>query len=192
MLSTRRARCASKSGRSGRALAWRARPPRMHHRLGKVDTAVSAAWLDRAMAAIHRRKRIDHRHDVPYLAGYSTDGATIYIDRHLPKTYTTRSGRRVRIERFLLLHEAVEKALIDEVGLHYQHAHQIATRAEQAAVRSEGLSWSEYDRFTQRYVKTMGSERVTRPPPDLDLRPYLDERDTPVLRRMRARRPAKT
>jgi hypothetical protein len=160
---------------------------RARHALRGPDTAVSAAWLDRAMTAIRRRKAVDHAHDVPYLAGYATDGKTIYVDRHLPRSYLARGGRRVRIERFLLLHEAIEKALIDEVGLHYQHAHQIATRAEQAAVRAEGLSWAEYDRFTQRYVKSLGSERVTRPPPDLDLRPYVDEHDSDVLKRLRAR-----
>jgi hypothetical protein len=30
----------------------------------------------------------------------------------------------------------VEKTLIDQLGLHYLHAHQIASRAEQAAVRA--------------------------------------------------------
>ena len=34
--------------------------------------------------------------------------------------------------------QAVEKALIDHLGLGYLHAHQIATRAEQAAARASG------------------------------------------------------
>jgi hypothetical protein len=47
----------------------------------------------------------------------------------------------------------VEKTLIDQLNLHYLHAHQIATRAEQAAVRAGGVRWRDYDRFMQKYVK---------------------------------------
>src|SRR5271169_2186536 len=58
-------------------------------------------------------------------------------------------GRTIDTDRFLILHEEVEKTLIDQLGLHYLHAHQIATRAEQAAVRAAGLVWRDYDRFMQ-------------------------------------------
>src|SRR5437879_13234197 len=102
---------------------------------------VSSLMMDRALDAIVRRaKKLDRSHDLPYLAGYSRDGKTIYIDRHMPKSFTCNS-RRIRTDRFLLVHEAVEKALIQLLGLHYQHAHQIALRAEQAAVRAEGIPW---------------------------------------------------
>ena len=37
-------------------------------------------------------------------------------------------GRRINTDRFLILHEAVEKTLIDHLGLRYLYAHQIATR----------------------------------------------------------------
>jgi hypothetical protein len=49
-----------------------------------------------------------------------------------------------------------------QLGLHYLHAHQIATRAEQAAVRAVGINWRDYDRFMQKYVKRIGDERLTR------------------------------
>jgi hypothetical protein len=65
----------------------------------------------------------------------------------------------------------VEKTLIDQLGLHYQHAHQIETRAEEAAVRADSVSWRAYDRFMQQYVKEMGDERLTKLPRDLDLNP---------------------
>jgi hypothetical protein len=42
--------------------------------------------------------------------------------------------KTVRVEPFLLTNEIVEKALIDELRLHYPHAHQIAVRAERDAV----------------------------------------------------------
>jgi hypothetical protein len=142
--------------------------------------------MDRALDAVVRRvKKLDRAHDVPYLAGYSLDGKTIYIDRHMPRAFRF-GGRSIETDRFLILHEEVEKTLIDQLGLHYLHAHQIATRAEQAAVRAAGITWRDYDRFMQKYVKTIGDERLTKVPKDLDLKPYRDEHDDDLLRRMLA------
>jgi hypothetical protein len=95
-------------------------------------------------------------------------------------------GRRIKIDRFLILHEAVEKTLIDHLGLRYLHAHQIATRTEQAAVRAAGISWYAYDRFMRIYVKRIGDARVSKVPRDLDLKPYEDEHGHKLLRRMAA------
>ena len=146
-----------------------------HKKLHIPDWYVSSLMLDRALDAILRRlKKLDRSHDIPYLAGYSQDGQTIYIDRHLPRSFNYR-GREIEVDRYLILHEEVEKALIDEVGLHYLHAHQIATRAEEAAVRAAGVSWRAYDRFMQKYVKRLGDERLTRVPADLDTKPYRVE-----------------
>jgi len=172
-------------------------PIAAHKKLRLPDWFVSSLMLDRALDAILRRITLDRSHDIPYLAGYSVSGTTIYIDRHLPRFFTYR-GRRVAVDRYLVLHEAVEKTLEDELHLHYQHAHQIATRAEEAAVRADGIGWRDYDRFMQRYVKAIGDERLTRVPSDLDEKPYRDEHDNDLLRRMRgveatlARRPART
>ena len=141
--------------------------------------------LEHAVDAIRRRIRLDRKHDIPYLAGYSRDGRTIYIDRHLPRSFVFR-GRRVFIDRYLILHEAVEKTLLAELGLHYQHAHQIALRAEEAAVRAAGIGWREYDRFMRQFIKEAGDETLGRLPLDLDIKPYRDERDTKLLRAMQA------
>ncbi len=147
---------------------------------------VSSLMMDRALDAICRRvKKFDRKHDIPYLAGYSLDGKTIYIDRHMPQNFKFR-GRIVDTDRFLVLHEEVEKTLIDQLGLHYLHAHQIATRAEEAAVRAAGVEWRAYDRFMQRHVKSIGDERLTKVPKNLDLKPYRDEHDDDLLRRMLA------
>ena len=86
----------------------------------------------------------------------------------------------------LILHEEVEKTLIDQLDRHYLHAHQIATRAEQAAVRAAGIRWRDYDRFMQKYVKRIGDERLTKVPADLDLKPYRDEHDDDLVQRMLA------
>jgi hypothetical protein len=159
-------------------------PAAPHEKLRLPDWFVSGLMLDRALDAILRRATLDRRHDVPYLAGYSRDGKTIYIDRHIPETFTN-GDRTVGVDRYLILHESVEKALIDQLDLHYQHAHQIATRAEEAAVRADRVSWRAYDRFMQRYIKKAGSERLTRVPSDLDLKPYRDEHDVDLMARIR-------
>lgn len=166
----------------------------MAHRLHRLertlrgpDTSVSALMLGHAVDAIIDKVRVDRHHDVPYLAGYSVDGKTIYIDRHLPATFSSR-GRHVRADRFLVLHEALEKTLMDGLAMKYQHAHQIATRAEQAAVRAAGASWRDYDRFMQKYIMVARAEGAPHLPKDLDLRPYHDEKDTAVLTRIDAAR----
>src|SRR4249919_3159493 len=160
-------------------------PTAPHKRLRLPEWYVSSLMMDRALDAVVRRvKKLDRVHDVPYLAGYSLDGKTIYIDRHMPRAFKLR-GRSVETDRFLILHEEVEKTLIDQLGLHYLHAHQIATRAEEAAVRADGILWRDYDRFMQKYVKHIGDEKLTKVPADLDLKPYRDEHDFDLIKRMR-------
>jgi hypothetical protein len=159
-------------------------PEAPHKKLRMPEWFVSSLMLDRALDAIVRRvKKLDRAHDIPYLAGYSQDGKTIYIDRHMPKMMKVR-GREVDTDRFLILHEEVEKTLIDQLNLHYLHAHQIATRAEEAAVRAAGIGWRDYDRFMQKNVKKIGDERLKKVPADLDLKPYRDEHDFELMQRM--------
>ncbi|HUW98559.1 MAG TPA: hypothetical protein VMV40_06920 [Acidiferrobacter sp.] len=154
-----------------------------HKKLRIPDWYVSTLMLERALDAILHRVSLRRDYDIPYLAGYSQNGQTIYIDRHLPLSFTNK-GRTVQVDRYLILHEAVEKSLIDELGLHYLHAHQIATRAEESAVRADRISWTAYDAFMQKYVKAIGDERLTHVPADLDLKPYRDEHDRDLMARM--------
>ncbi len=154
-----------------------------HRKLRIPDWYVSGLMLDRALDAILRRVRLSRDYDIPYLAGYSQDGRTIYIDRHLPESFTN-NDRTVQVDRYLILHESVEKSLLDTLGLHYLHAHQIATRAEEAAVRADRVSWRAYDRFMQQYVKSIGDERLVCVPEDLDFKPYRDEHDKALMQRM--------
>jgi hypothetical protein len=161
-------------------------PKTPHEKLRLPNWFVSSLMLDRALDAILRRAaKVDRRHDIPYLAGYSIDGKTIYIDRHMPGSMSYQ-GREIETDRFLILHEEVEKTLIDQLGLHYMHAHQIALRAEQAAVRAAGVRWRDYDRFMQQFIKEFGDERLTKVPADLDTKPYRDEHDDDLLQRMLA------
>src|SRR5262249_46385910 len=94
-----------------------------HKKVGLPEWYVWSLMMDRALDAVVRRvKNLDRDHDIPYLAGYSRDGKTIYIDRHMPPSFRYR-GRDIDTDRFLILHEEVEKTLIDQLALHYLHAH---------------------------------------------------------------------
>lgn len=158
-------------------------PAAPHKKLRVPDWYASSLMTDRALDAILRRIKVDYQHDIPYLAGYSLDNSTVYIDRHLPRIFEYK-GRKIEVARYLIMHEEVEKTLIDQLNLHYLHAHQIATRAEQAAVRADKISWRAYDRFMQKYVKSIGDERLSKVPKDLDYKPYRDEHDQELIARM--------
>src|SRR6516164_2738483 len=159
-------------------------PSAPHKKLNVPEWYVSELMLERALDAIIRRlKKLDREHDIPYIAGYSVDGTIIYIDRHMPRSFKHK-GRAIETDRFLILHEEVEKTMIDRLNLHYLHAHQIATRVEKAAVLACGVNWNDYDDFMQANVKYIGDERLTKIPADLDLKPYRDEHDTELLERM--------
>lgn len=154
------------------------------------DWAISDLMLARATDAILRRDlQISNAYDVPYLAGYSEDGKTIYIDMDLPRTFQDRRGRKVDVFRYLFLHETIEKTLLQAFDLKYQHAHQIALRVEAAAVRADGVMWKEYDDFMKKQIKVADEDQELTLPPDLDLTPYEDEHDVAMLKRMRAAQP---
>jgi hypothetical protein len=156
-------------------------PPHRNHR---PEWLIGQQMMDHAVKSIRARAHLEREYDIPYLAGYSLDGHTIFIDRHMPKSFVFR-GRKVLTDRFLIVHEAVEKSLIQLLGMHYLHAHQIALHAEQAAVRAEGIKWEAYDAFMQDNIKVIGDEELTRVPSNLDLTPYRDFHDTDELKKMR-------
>jgi hypothetical protein len=157
-------------------------PKKKHH---VAEWLISKEMMDHAVRAIRGRCHLERNYDIPYVAGYSLDGHTIFIDRHMPKGFTWRR-KRVQTDRFLIVHEAVEKSLIQLLGMHYLHAHQIALRAEQAAVRAEGIDWHAYDQFMQDNIKTIGDENLSKVPDNLDLTPYKDFHDVEELKKMRA------
>jgi hypothetical protein len=158
-------------------------PVAPHAKLKLPEGYVSGLMMERAVDAVMRRVgRLDRDHDIPYLAGYSNNGKVIYIDRMMPTGFKLK-GAWFETDPFLILHEEVEKTMIDQLGLHYLHAHQIATRAEQAAVRAAGHSWQAYDDFM---ITKVAAKKITKVPADLDLKPYRDEHDHDMLTRMAA------
>jgi hypothetical protein len=70
---------------------------------------------------------------------------------------------------------------LDELGLHYLHAHQIAIRTERAAVEAAGISWKTYEGFMKKHEKGIEEERLQRVPKNLDLAPYRDMKDFGLL-----------
>ncbi|TPI67105.1 hypothetical protein FJ423_32700, partial [Mesorhizobium sp. B2-8-9] len=49
----------------------------VHHSSEDISDLV----LSDVVSALHRRVKVSHEFDIPYIAGYSTDARTIYIDR---------------------------------------------------------------------------------------------------------------
>src|SRR2546423_12989580 len=132
----------------------------VRHKSEDIEEAV----LNDVVKALQRRiRKIDRTYDVPYIAGYSRDGKTIFIDRHLPRTFT-HWMKTVRVDPFLATHEIVEKALLDQLRLHYLHAHQIAVRMERDAVEAAGHSWSAYQSFIKKHEKPIEEERLEKGP----------------------------
>jgi hypothetical protein len=152
------------------------------HRLGGGRS--SKLLVDRCLKdpevrrLLYRYEHLDDGYDIPYLAGYSTDGKTIYIDRHLPEMLSYHHDGRQREydpRRFLIDHESMEKALIDAFGWRYEHAHDVATAYERRHVLEAGLLWQPYQEAYRPYIKADEHERLKKVPAELDLTPYEDD-----------------
>jgi hypothetical protein len=132
--------------------------------------------------AMKKKPTVNTSYDVPYLAGYSEDGKIIYIDQHLP----LRMGK-IDILPYLLEHEHSEKVLEDVAQLPYEQAHAIATMLEHQLIEKDGhLTPKEYEAHIRGRLKTIEHERLTKLPPDLDLKPYKASKDYALLKRMHA------
>ena len=122
------------------------------------------------------------KYDIPYLAGYSVDGKTVYIDRHLKTEWKGED-----LSKFLRLHEITEKTLLDIGGLTYQEAHHIATHYERMAVEKAGLNWNEYTKYLDPFIKKVHHEHLDIVPKNLDLTPYKDEHEKKLLTNLMAK-----
>src|SRR5437764_7828037 len=168
------------------------RPMKLEREIRHKSEDIDDAVLLDVIKALRRRVQVVNReYDIPYIAGYSVDGRTVFIDRHLPRQFRWLM-KRVRVEPFLLTHEIVEKALLDELRLHYLHAHQVAVRAERDAVKAAGVSWWAYQRFMKQHEKHIEEEKLVKVPATLDLRPYRDEKDFGLLQRLISKERSKT
>jgi hypothetical protein len=149
------------------------------------DIQINATILSDTIDEIVRSVKVIRTYDIPYVAGYSKDKPVVYIDRNVPPSFTDSKGIVRNIYRYLILHEAVEKSLIDVLKLYYQHAHQIALRIEVEAVKADGLSWDEYDQFIKNMIPKIGNKTILQVPKDLNLTPYIDKKENEILVIMR-------
>jgi hypothetical protein len=127
--------------------------------------------------------RLNTQFQVPYLAGYSQDDETIYIDKRVPR-YWMLGGKEVDVYPFLIVHECVEKSLEDTCGYSYQYSHEAATKQERRAVERAGVNWDEYQKAMLGEVKKI-EELTGVVPDDLDLKPEADWHDTHELHEIR-------
>lgn len=129
-----------------------------------------------AIIAAFGSEKINAEYQIPYLAGYSKDGKTIYIDKRLPRWFTLKSGKAIDVYKYLAVHERTEKLLEDTKDWKYPYAHEKATGEERRAVESDGIDWDEYQNYMLKMVKKLIA--FSGPlPHDLDARPEKDTHD---------------
>lgn len=124
------------------------------------------------MKRIRLPVKINRDYEIPYLGGTSFDRKRIYLDKHLPRTING-----ISITKYIIVHEKVESSLMDEFNLSYEDAHKIANALEKKAVEKDGISWKEYSDALTPYIKKDDKETLANAPKDLDLKPYIDEKD---------------
>ena len=133
-------------------------------------------FLKKVATAQYGSEVLNTRYEIPYLAGYSQNGDTLYIDKRLPRWFTLKNGKTIDIHKYLAVHERVEKHLEDTKGYKYAFAHEKATGEERKAVEKDGIDWDEYQGYMLKMVKKL--EKFSgAAPPDLDLKPEKDSHD---------------
>lgn len=150
----------------------------------KVQSSRAQAMLTdrRILQRMNGQVRVSFDYDIPYIAGYSTNASTIYVDRH----FKTKMGT-TDILPVILMHEKTEKALIDYYDLKYQAAHHLATYTEHMLAKKLGIDWIEYSKYCTRYAKILSHEHIKKVPADLDLTPYRDEKDYHLFDKLKER-----
>lgn len=148
------------------------------------DWAFSDSILVESADIILDDFKIDYTHDIPYVAGYGVDGNTIYIDKDV---YTAlKKERKEKWLKPLSFHEAIEKSImLQHPKLEYQFCHQNALRLELELVKCMKIDQKDYDAFMDKYIKKIADlKEYTNLPKDLDLKPYEDEKDYEILKKM--------
>jgi hypothetical protein len=140
------------------------------HAKVQVLPAISKRLYEKALrdpafqAALKKRYTVSHEYPIPYLAGYSKDGKTLYIDKRFHLT---------KLEPYLLIHEHWEKTAIDLWHLSYWYAHGLATYAEhQAVIHELHQRPVAYERKLAPAIHEDEREDEKGMPPDIDMTPY--------------------
>jgi hypothetical protein len=163
-----------------------------HGHRHQESPAVSAESMEKLLANPAVRERLwrhpEENNDftIPYIAGYSTDGDTIYFDSGLPEMIKLKHDgqtREIAPREFIRPHEIFEKAVIDALGWSYYPAHAAATAYEKRNVfqRLGPQWWMPYTHEMDGYASADEAEKIKKVPKDLDMAPYLAP---PVNRRL--------
>jgi hypothetical protein len=147
----------------------------------------NAADLDRAIQIKLKQWTVVTGCQIPYAAGYSTDGTKIYVDELVPEFWED-NGRRIKIwHGSLFEHESSEKDELDKYGdEHYDGAHTFGTFREWTYVRANGGNVDRYNAWWEPILKRCAARDRFVVPADLDLTPYHDD-ETAVDRKLLSR-----
>lgn len=157
----------------------------------KNDWLLNKNIFDEAIKKMESEMNINRKYDIPYVAGYSKDGKTLYIDKDMPKSFKTKNNKVIKTDKYLLWHELIENTLLDKFDTFYQLAHQVALRSEKDAVEADGISWKEYNDFMNKNIKKIADlDSYSHLPSDIDLTPYKDDPDLSILKKMIKSKPS--
>ena len=119
-----------------------------HHGSGILDPEE----LIEAEDLLKQQITVDTTHEVPFCAGMSKDGKTMYVDR---KVNLKRGG--MDRTKPLLVHEVTEWLYVTYFGMKYLEAHNLALAAEEACVRAQRLDPATYNRLWDEDIRKVGS-----------------------------------
>lgn len=127
------------------------------------------------------KETINTDYNVPYGAGSSLNGKTIYIDKRIPE-FATIVDVKVNIWEMVAIHERAEEALEKSFDLKYHESHEMAIGAEKVALKQRypKVSWDAYNAWWQPYLKICATS-FDHLPPDLDYEPLKDSKDTKAI-----------
>lgn len=132
---------------------------------------VDPKQVDSAEDDLLKHCNVDCKHSVPFCAGMSKDGNTLYVDSECYDEVVKRGMLKP-----LIVHEMVEHCLMCYCGLPYEEAHAIATAAEENCVKSCGHNLNEYNAVWDKIIRKVGSRgKYKNIPEDLDTEPYEQE-----------------
>lgn len=127
--------------------------------------------------------KVVHKYDVPYGAGTSKDGKTVYIDHRVPKELDV-NGKKMNVVKALVAHETAEKKAMDK-GIKYQKAHDLfAVPAENKQVRSQGVDPKKYNKKLDKTLDKVVKKIDAPEPPDLEPKPYKDTKKMSLLKNL--------
>lgn len=138
----------------------------------------------RVRKALDSERGINREYDIPYIAGISSDGKTLYVDRRVDVGHLLIGDRHEDVEEELWLHEGGERVFIVFFGDDYETAHRLITIEEHRMVTARGIDWDAYVGAFRHLSDALSHESITSVPRDLFLVPYAEGGDPGLLRRV--------